>query len=65
MVRDMTLQQVDGERVVDIYYHKGEQVSTRCVNESGCKQLKPLIVVRHNPKRQGGVPHKQPHPRLA
>ena len=36
----MTLQQVDGERVVDIHYHKGEQVSTRCVNESGCKQLK-------------------------
>ena len=36
----MTLQQVDGERVVDIHYHKGEQVSTRCVNDSGCKQLK-------------------------
>ena len=36
----MTLQQFDGERVVDIHYHKGEQVSTRCVNESGCKQLK-------------------------
>ena len=36
----MMLQQVDGERVVDIHYHKGEQVSTRCVNESGCKQLK-------------------------
>ena len=36
----MTLQQVDGERVVDIHYHKGEQVSTQCVNDSGCKQLK-------------------------
>ena len=36
----MTLQQVDGERVVDIHYHKGEQVSTRCVNESACNQPK-------------------------
>ena len=36
----MTLQQFDGERVVDIHYHKGEHVSTRCVNEGGCKQLK-------------------------
>ena len=36
----MTLQQFDGERLVDIYYHKGEQVSTQCVNDSGCKQLK-------------------------
>ena len=36
----MTLQQFDSERVVDIHYHKGEQVSTRCVNVSGCKQLK-------------------------
>ena len=35
----MTLQQVDGERVVDIHYHKGEQISTQCVNGSGCKQL--------------------------
>ena len=36
----MALQQFGEERVVDIHYHKGEQVSTRCVNESGCKQLK-------------------------
>ena len=36
----MMLQQFDGERVVDIHYHKVEQVSTRCVNESGCNQLK-------------------------
>ena len=36
----MTLQQFDGEWVVDIYYHKGEQVSTRCVNVSRSKQLK-------------------------
>ena len=36
----MTLLQLDGERVVDVHYHRGEQVSTRCVNESGCKQLK-------------------------
>ena len=36
----MTLQQLDGERVVGIHDHKGEQVSTQCVNDSGCKQLK-------------------------
>ena len=36
----MTLQQFDSERVLDIHYHTGEQVSTRCVNVSGCKQLK-------------------------
>ena len=36
----MTLQQFDSEKVVDIHYLKGEQVSTRCVNVSGCKQLK-------------------------
>ena len=36
----MTLQQLDSERVVGIHYHKGEQASTRCVNVSGCKQLK-------------------------
>ena len=65
----MTLQQFDGERVVDIHYHKGEQVITRCVNISGCKQLnaaigqcggchqlKPLTVVRHNTTGKGGLP---------
>ena len=36
----MTLQQLDSERVVDIHYHRGEQASTRCINVSGCKQLK-------------------------
>ena len=36
----MTLQQLDSERVVGIHYHRGEQASTRCVNVSGCKQLK-------------------------
>ena len=36
----MTLQQLDSERVVGIHYHKEDQVSTRCVNVSGCKQLK-------------------------
>ena len=36
----MTLQQLDSERVVDIHYHKGGQVSNQCVNDSGCKQLK-------------------------
>ena len=36
----MTLQQFDSEGVVGIHYHKGEQVSTRCVNVSGHKQLK-------------------------
>ena len=36
----MTLQQFGEERVVDIHYHKGEQVSTRCVSESGCNQPK-------------------------
>ena len=39
----MTLQQFDSERVVDIHYHKGEQVSIRCVNDSGCKQLNAAI----------------------
>ena len=41
--RDMRLQQFDGERVVNIHYHKGEQVSTRCVNESGCRQFKAAV----------------------
>ena len=36
----MTLQQFDSERVVGIRYHKVEQASTRCINVSGCKQLK-------------------------
>ena len=36
----MTLQQLDSERVVGIHYHRGEQASTRCVNVSGCKQLR-------------------------
>ena len=36
----MTLQQFGEESVVDIHYHKGEQVSTRCVNESDCNQPK-------------------------
>ena len=36
----MTLQQFDGESAVAVHYHKGEQVSTQCVNDSGCNQLK-------------------------
>ena len=51
--RDMMLQQFDGEGVVDIHYHKGEQVSTRCVNEGGCKQFKAAVGQTGNPEDRG------------